>query len=309
MSRDILNMAVVNLKPEWGKKEKNLKRMMDYARSASAQGVKLIAFPEMALTGYDNEDDVAKKDKMQVKQAELIPGESTMKMAELSKELGLYIVFGMPERDPEDDGKVYNAAAVVTPEGEILKYRKMHLPGTEADWATRGDKPLLVDTPWGKIGVVICYDTYRFPELTHYLRAKGARLIINCTACCLEAVKPTVVQHSIETYANDYPVFIASANLVGLDLYEHFMGSSSILGPGDVGKIHYYAGYAFEDERGRVPGLFTATIDLSMAEVMGSRPLFYYNPKVSSPDYRPDVYLKLNEDLVNDENWKALVRE
>ncbi len=309
MSRDILNMAVVNLKPEWGKKEKNLKRMMEYARSANALGVKLIAFPEMALTGYDNEDDIPKKDKMQMKRAEVIPGESTLKMAKLSKELGMYIIFGMPERDSEDLATIYNSAAVVTPEGEILKYRKMHLPGTEADWATRGDEPLLVDTPWGRIGVVICYDMYRFPELTHYLRAKGARLIINSTACCLEAVRPSVVQHSIETYANDYPVFIASANLVGHDLYNHFMGSSSIIGPSDAGKIHYYTGYAFEDERGRIPGLFIATIDLSLAEVLGTRPLFYHNPKVSSPDYRPDIYLKLNEDLVNDENWKTMIHD
>jgi len=47
----------------------------------------------------------------------------------------------------------------------------------ESDVLTAGSEPTVFETPWGKMGVAICYDM-RFPELAMLMRAQGARLIL-----------------------------------------------------------------------------------------------------------------------------------
>lgn len=91
----------------------------------------------------------------------------------------------VPEVDT--DSKVYNTCIVVNSEGEIVaKHRKIHLfdidvPGKirfkESDSLTAGQSATLFDTPWGPIGVGICYDI-RFPEYAMLLRQRGARFLI-----------------------------------------------------------------------------------------------------------------------------------
>ena len=182
MVKDVIKVSTVAFNAKWGDKEKNLNRMKGYIEAAASEGANLIVFPEMALTGYDDEEDKAKPDKMQSKLAEVVPGHSSEAIAELTKKLGVYVAFGMPERDEKDSSIIYNAACVCGPEGVIGAYRKIHLPYPEPHWATRGTKPFIFDTPWGPVGLAICYDTYCFQELMRYYAAKGCRLYINCTA-------------------------------------------------------------------------------------------------------------------------------
>lgn len=102
-----------------------------------------------------------------------------------AKEHGVFIIGGsVPERE---GSSVYNTCVVVNPQGEIIgKHRKVHLfdinvPGRitfkESDSLTPGQSPTLVDTPWGCIGVGICYDI-RFPEYAMLLRKKGAKILV-----------------------------------------------------------------------------------------------------------------------------------
>lgn len=82
--------------------------------------------------------------------AETIPGLSTQAVAEYAKKYNLYVVFGMSEK-ADDSDLVYNSAAIIYPDGRTESYRKLHLPFDEAQWAVRGDKPVLIDTPWGRL--------------------------------------------------------------------------------------------------------------------------------------------------------------
>lgn len=94
-------------------------------------------------------------------------------------------VGSIPERDEE--GKIYNTCVVYGPDGSILaKHRKMHLfdidiPGRitfkESDTLTAGKSLNYFDTPWGRIGLGICYDV-RFPVLSMLLRDAGANLLV-----------------------------------------------------------------------------------------------------------------------------------
>jgi len=110
---------------------------------------------------------------------------STVMLCQQAKLHSLWLVGGsIPEID---NGKLYNTALVINPDGEIIgKHRKVHLfdidvPGKvtfkESDSLTAGNEVTVVDTPWGGMGIGICYDI-RFPEYGMLMRKRGARMLI-----------------------------------------------------------------------------------------------------------------------------------
>lgn len=315
MLRDVIKVSVVNFNALWGQKERNLRMILDYIDIAGKEGSNLILFPEMALTGYDDESDVPVHDKMQVRLAEMVPGPATDAVAELTAKYGMYAVFGMPEREEEGSDVVYNAAAFVGPEGAMGTYRKLHPFGTENYWAHKGDMPKVFDTPWGPIGVAICYYTYEFPEILRWCRAKGARLMLNPTAMANPAVQPPNCRTIIEGQIVVNFFYLASANLCGMDKFQDFWGGSSIVGPDDVGQgPHYYAGHPFYTKEGHQLEMYSAAINLAYADTCENyHPIFMRNPYIedipSGPDYRPDLYIRMNEDLLHDERWLSLYDE
>lgn len=291
MNKDVLTVSVVTMNAGWGEKEKNLNRIKGYIECAGKRGSDLVVLPEMVLTGYDDVAETPKEEKMQARLAETIPGPSTDEIAELTKKYGLYAFVGMPERAPEG---LYNSMALFSPDGFYGVYRKMHLPAPEPNWALRGDSPKLVETPWGPVGVSICFDSYYFPELMRYYVAKGARLIINCTAHA-HCHGHFMAKASLEVGSVMNGVFIASSNLGGPDLSNWFWGGSSIVGPSRKKREpYYYAGIPFYEEGCDEEGMYTATIDLALA----TRFLVQDNA-AGYPDFRPDRYEKMYGELAN----------
>ncbi|HWP98770.1 MAG TPA: carbon-nitrogen hydrolase family protein [Syntrophomonadaceae bacterium] len=297
--KDVVTISTVTFNAAWGEKAQNLNRIKGYIEAAAKKGSDIVVFPEMALTGYDDESEKAKPEKMQSLQAELIPGPATGEIEELTKKFGIYCVMGMPERDPADSSIIYNALAVFTPEGCIGSYRKMQLPPPEPNWANRGDKPFILDTPWGPVGIAICYDSYCFPEMTRYYGAKGCRLYINSTALA-KCHGISLGSTTLEANVIVNQMYIASSNLGGKDLYNEFWGGSSIIGPSrNFWEVFYYAGHKFTDEVAIESEMFTATIDLTLAD----RTIFKHNPAVGSPDFRPDKYIEMYSDILTDPDF------
>ncbi len=305
--KQVIKVSVVNFHPRWGDKAMNLQKIGDYIELAAAAGTNLIVFPEMALTGYDDVPETPKAEKMQIKLAETIPGPSTLTIAELTRRYNMYAVFGMPERDPERPETVYNAVAILGPEGVIKSYRKMHCFGDENRWATKGAYPEVFDTPWGPIGVSICYDTFNYPELLRYARAKGARLHVSCTANSSAASKYPLIRTELEGQVLQNWYFIASANLCGTDLHDYFFGGSSIIGPSIEGNgPTYYAGHPYYSKEGQEVAIYTAAIDLSYADE-GALPIFKQNENVGVPDYTPEVYMKMNQEILHQTRWQDML--
>lgn len=122
--KDICTISVVTFHPVWGDKASNLRRIEEYIECAYRKGSQIVIFPEMSLTGYDDEADKPFKEKMQYKLAETVPGPSTLEVAELTKKLGMYVIFGMPIRDDKNPDIIYNGLAIFSPKdwkGPIIK--------------------------------------------------------------------------------------------------------------------------------------------------------------------------------------------
>ena len=233
-----VTVAAINWKGEWGNKAANLKKVKTLVRDAAQSGVKIVCFPEMALSGMDCSEDIEKTQKpcsMHTAAAETIPGPATEELAELTKELDMYVVLGMPERDPKDPATVYNSAAVVGPEGILGSYRKLHL-GPPPIWTESlcfkpGDELPIFETRYGPIAVQICADFWDFPEVSRILFLRGARIILNPTASAAGPGKAARFDSLTLARAMEDVAYVICSNQTGKDRIVTYQGRSAIAGP------------------------------------------------------------------------------
>jgi len=217
-----VTIGVVNFMSIPGDKAANLAGIEANLREAAAQGIDIVVFPEEALIGMA-ECEVCRAGRPGCDYhqglAETVPGPSTERVAALARELDLYAVFGLAEQDPLDEAVLYNAAAVVGPEGIQGTYRKLHLGSlpwvTEGVTFRPGNAIPVFETRFGPIGVMICYDFWFNPELSRLLALKGARLILNCCGTFKGPGKRDYMVQTTATRAQENLCYVASANQVG----------------------------------------------------------------------------------------------
>ncbi|MDQ1279612.1 MAG: Amidohydrolase [Thermoproteota archaeon] len=219
MSR-LVKVAAIQSDPKILEVEKNLDECLEFIKVASKKDAKLIVFPECSLTGYcfSSFDEV-----MSV--AETIPGRNVNIVSSLCKELGVYVVIGLVEREGD---KCFNSLSILGPKGFIGKYRKLHLPYLGLDrFVSHGDIPLrILDTEVGKLGGIICFDT-RFPEAVRILALLGAEIIVLPTNWPKGA--DLVPKYVINTRAYENRVHYIAANRVGRERGFRFIGHSKIV--------------------------------------------------------------------------------
>jgi predicted amidohydrolase len=222
MANDVVTVGVVNFAPVPNDKAATLDKIEANVREAARQGIALLAGPEEALVGAEACNDcltLGGPCDTHVSLAETIPGPATDRIARLAREFDMYVIFGMAERDPVLPRTLYNAAAIIGPDGVMGSYRKINLGSppwvTEAATFTPGNALPVWQTRFGPIGVLICYDFWLNPELSRILAMKGARIIVNCTASFAGPAKRDFFVHITEVRAAENTVYAMSANLVG----------------------------------------------------------------------------------------------
>lgn len=297
---DIINLAVVNFKVAPGEPDVNLKRMAGMSKAAAKRGADLILFPEMALTGYGlfADENISQEEKAQY--AETREGNSVKTLEQVAVEEGIYIVYGFPYKEKETDTVIYNSAAVLGPEGFVGIYKKIHLYAVDNLWSAKGDEPFIFDTKWGPISLGICYDNYQFPELVRYYVWKGSRLHLNPSFAAEEvpnegsryAWKRCYAPH-LEYLVLTSSIYIASSNITGWDGSLYGGGGSFVIGPKtnafEEVEVTTYIGDV-DDYQNKV---HIGTIDLTLA----NRHQCIDNPWGGGPDYRPDIYKKLFDEI------------
>jgi predicted amidohydrolase len=216
----IWKIAAVQMDCKLADRAHNLEAMLGHLRETARQGAHLTIFPECALAGYcyDSKEEAWPH-------AEPIPGPSTRALTALCKSLGVWAVFGMLETSGSD---LFNACALLGPNGVLETYRKIHLPWLGVDrFTTPGDRPFAVHDLGGlKVGINICYDG-SFPEAARCLMLLGADLVVLPTNWPPGAA--STVKYLIQARALENRVYYAAVDRIGMERGFSFIGQSRIV--------------------------------------------------------------------------------
>ena len=265
---------------EWtGDKESMIAKHEALARQAAEQGAQIMCFQELFNDAYFCQV----QDEKHMDSAEPVPdGPTVSRMQELAKETGMVLV--VPIYEKEDDGFLYNTAAVIEKDGTYLgKYRKTHIPHVGGFWEKFYFRPgnlgyPIFDTSVGRIGVYICYDRH-FPEGWRALGLNGAKIVFNPSATSRGlSMYLWNLEQPAAAVANEY--FIAAINRVGKE---------------PLGDNDFYGSSYFVNPRGQIVGdqasdtdeeLVVRDLDLDLIDEVRRQWAFYR-------DRRPDQYDEL----------------
>ncbi len=223
-----MKVALAQLDATLEQKDKNLRKLERVVAKSEAD---LVLAGELFLTGYMARDAFTRL-------AEPVDGPSVAAVRKMAEDHGTHIVFGMPEREP-GTRRLYNASVLVAPDGRVVSYRKIYPanfgPFEEGLYFGRGDALTLVDTKLGKIGLLICYDSF-FPELAKAYALQGADLLAIISAS--PATSKPFFDRILPARAIENAIHVLYANLVGTELNVVFQGGTQALGPRgeDLGK-------------------------------------------------------------------------
>lgn len=163
-----LTVAAIQMNAPVGEIERNLRAHVRLAKAAAGQGAELVCFPELSVTGHWCSGKVWSA-------AEPVPdGDSVQRMNSLASALGIFISFGIAEKDC---GIVYNTQVVVGPEGYLGKQRKLHPSGDEYFHFRGGAEISVLDIGKCRLGIGICYDNL-FPEVPRVAALRGAEVYL-----------------------------------------------------------------------------------------------------------------------------------
>ncbi|HEY4998513.1 MAG TPA: nitrilase-related carbon-nitrogen hydrolase [Usitatibacter sp.] len=175
---------------------------------AAAKGAKVIVFPEAFIAGYPKglnyglvvgaRDPVGREEfRIYLESAVEVPGPQTQRLGEAAAAHGVYMVIGVIERD---GGTCYCTVLFFTPDGALAgKHRKLMPTALERMIWGFGDGSTLtvVDSPYGRIGSVICWENY-MPMLRMAMYAKNVALYCAPTADDRDTWLPTIQHVALE---------------------------------------------------------------------------------------------------------------
>jgi predicted amidohydrolase len=188
----------------------NLQRIELAIQSAKTQGAALVLFPESVLYGWLNPEAHEK--------ASPIPGPDSDLLCQMAKKYQIYLCIGLDEKDGD---QLFGSAILVDDQGVLLaKHRKINvLPELMSPPYTPGNSVTCVQTRFGKIGLLVCADSFQEENLVAMQQMQPDLLLIPYGWAAPEAAWPAhgltlqkVVQHAAQVV--DCPA--VGADLVGI---------------------------------------------------------------------------------------------
>jgi NAD+ synthase (glutamine-hydrolysing) len=241
-----LRVALAQIDVTVGDLDGNARRILEYVDKARALKADIVAFPELAVTGYPPEDLVFKRQFVR---------DNIARMERIVEGTGdIAVVLGFVDRDGDH---VYNAAAVAYGGRLVDVYRKVHLPNysvfDEVRYFEPGTSCPVYLIGGVRVGVNVCEDIW-FPDGPVKAQSQaGAQLIVNINGSPYYGGRLREREEMLAARVRDNGVFVAYVNLVGGQDELVFDGASLILAAsGDV----VARGSQFEEE------LIVADLDL-----------------------------------------------
>jgi predicted amidohydrolase len=240
-----LTISLAQLDFEYGGVDANFLHAEKWIAEAASRGSDMVLLPELWASGYDLEN--------WDRYASPLGDGSFKRISGLASDYGISIGCSLLELK---NGKAFNTFVLNSPAGDIWGiYRKIHRFRllNEEKWLGAGDQLVLANTPWGSIGLSICYDL-RFPEMFRPYFLQGARL----TLIVAEWPDRRVSHWSklLQARAIENQMFFAGVNKVGESQGVKLGGCSAIIDP--------WGAPLTEGDDGEC--LLTAEIDLSAVE-------------------------------------------
>lgn len=283
-----LRLGLVQTAPVQGDIEATLRLMEDYILKAGKNGEKvdLLIFPELFITGYLPE----------LWEKQPTPSEEAAwheRLLHLAREEDLWMVYGHPsyhvnsandgapdrKKDEHQKKALYNAATLLSPNGIVGTYGKVHLYGKEPETFKAGECFPVWKTPWGKLALQICYDI-EFPEGARIGALAGANLLI----CPTANMMPFGEYHRTYTMARalENGIFVAYNNRIGPERDIDFCGGSCVATPDCRWLI----------EGSSAPGLYACHVNLDERKTIDpSLDYFVFR--------RPELYRLISESSIS----------
>ena len=232
-----LRIGLAQINPTVGDLWGNSKLIVDWIGRARDQGVDIVLFPELAITGYPPEDLV-------LKPAFVRDNLKALKLV-LPQTRGISAVVGFVD----EEGDLFNAAAFIH-DGELKAvYHKVFLPNygvfDEQRYFTPGHSCPIVEMAGVRIGVSVCEDCWYPSGPMAWQALHGAELMLNINGSPYHEGKRVPREAMIADRAKDYGSFIAWVNTVGGQDELVFDGNSAIFDPN--GKV-LARGSSFREE-------------------------------------------------------------
>jgi deaminated glutathione amidase len=232
-------------------------------RTAVSKGASLVVLPEYA-TFLHASGNVMRSNALREEDDPALA-----RFCQVAKEEGVWLLVGSLAL-ATDRGKLANRSFLISASGTIVsRYDKIHmfdatLPGgrtiRESSSYEPGTKAVVVDTPWAKLGMSICYDV-RFPALYRALAHSGAQIIV-VPAAFTKATGELHWKTLLQARAIENSAYVVAAATCGIHPGGHeTFGHAMIVDPN--GRVIAEAG----DE----PEVICATVDISKVESVRGR--------------------------------------
>ena len=147
----------------------NLVRIENAIAEACEKGADLVAFPESVLLGWLNP--------AAHRRASPIPGKESIALCQLAAKYKIYLSVGLDEKEEE---ALYGSALLIDDLGNILlKHRKLNvLPHLMTPPYSQGNEVHVSETRFGRIGILVCADTFQEDLLARMKRLKPDLLLV-----------------------------------------------------------------------------------------------------------------------------------
>jgi predicted amidohydrolase len=225
---EIMRVAVCQLALAVGNIEANRAAGLDAVNRACDEGADLVVLPELSDSGYV----FASLAEARSLASPLSESATIAAWVSLANERDVAIAGGWCELGA--DGRLYNSAALVGPDGLCAVYRKLHLWDREREVFLPGDQlSPLIEIDGVRIGLAICYDL-EFPELIRLLALAGVDLVVvptNWPASAVPEGERPIEFVKAQANAATNGIWIALADRCGEERGVSWVGYSTILDP------------------------------------------------------------------------------
>ncbi|WP_119696268.1 nitrilase-related carbon-nitrogen hydrolase [Microbacterium halotolerans] len=229
MSATAVTVACVQTDPVIGDVAANTDATVTAVAEAADVGASLVVLPECASAGWAFRD----ADEARASAQSLEGGATVDAWRQVAAERDVWVCGGFSELG--QDGEVYNSSVLIGPHGVASLYRKVHLWNTEADAFTPGDLGFpVVDTPFGRMGMIICYDAW-IPESMRSCALAGADIVLAPSDWVpnprQDPALPPLAHVVTMAGAHQNQLYVAAASRVGAERGQNFIGSSIVIDP------------------------------------------------------------------------------